>query len=169
MKFFAVLCLSLGLSAQSFADSPAIELTKSSRKERFEAAVEVKAFYKKLLTEHRQVKQQFKALAQRVPFWGDVHCGPVEPQVVEWHPSQNQWDAGKDFHCDERFLVIHPIEFARPKWQETVGVIVSEFQVIHEGKMQMNEDDRSEKLIKNKITVRFLGFREISIKPVQPK
>jgi len=162
--------LLLALSAATlFAEPPQIQTTKSSNTTEFNAVAEVKAYYLQLMKSDPCVKQQFEAVAKRSPLWGDVHSSAAEPQVVSWYPRQDEWDVGKGFYrYDQRFLVIQPIEFGRPKWLEYDFAVVSEFRVLHEGKTQIDPKggERSE-FVSNKITIQFLGFRDLNLSPVK--
>jgi len=152
-----------------FAAPPPIQTTKSSDKKRFDVPNEVKAFYLKLLESDATIKRQFDAFAKQSKLYGDVHFGPGEPQVVDWYPHRDQWSAGEDFHYDQHFLVIHPLEFGRSKWLESDSAVVSEFRVLHEGTTQIDPKDPNEKeqLLSNKITVQFLGFRTFTLTPTK--
>lgn len=156
------------LAVSSSLAAPPIQTTQSSDKKRFDAPTEVKAYYLKLLGSDTTIKRQFDALARQSKLYEDVHFGPGEPQVVEWYPRREQWSAGEDFHFDEHFLVVHPLEFGRPKWLESDSAVVAEFRVLHEGTTRLDpKDNEKEQLISNKITVQFLGFRSFTLSPTK--
>jgi hypothetical protein len=165
-RTFLVFLLSASIG---FAAPPPIQTTKSSDKQRFDAPAEIKAFYLKLLESDGTIKRQFDALAKQAKLYGDVHFAPGKPQVVDWYPRRDQWNAGKDFHYDLHFLVIQPLEFGRPKWLESDSAVVSEFHVLHEGTTQIDPKDLNEKeqLLSNKITIQFLGFRTFALSPTK--
>ena len=150
----------------SIAAPPPIQTTKSSDKEEFDARAEVKAFYLKLLESDATIKRQFDALAKKSKLYGDVHFGPGEPQVIDWYPRRDKSGVGEDFHYDQHYLVIQPLEFGRPKWLESDSAVVSEFRVLHDGTERMDPKDprgRDPQLVSNKITIQFLGFRTFTL------
>jgi hypothetical protein len=151
-----------------FAAPPPIQTTKSSDKKRFDASAEIKAFYLKLIESDATIKRQLDALAKQSKLYSDVHFSPGEPRVVEWYPHRDQWSAGEDFHYDQHFLVIQPLEFGRPKWLESDSAVVSEFRALHDGTTRIDpKDPENEHLISNKITVQFLGFRTFTLTPTK--
>jgi hypothetical protein len=152
----------------AYADPPTI--TKSSSSAKFDAPSEVKAYYQKLLQTDANAKRQFETLARKSKLYGDVHFGPSEPQVVYWFPKEDSWDEN-GFRYDQRFLVIQPLAFGRPKQEDYDLAIVSEFHVIHEGKTHLNPKDRDADFVldSNKITITFLGFRRFELRPLNTK
>jgi hypothetical protein len=145
-------------------------ITKSSSSARLDAPTEVKAFYQKLLKTDPDVKRQFETLARKSVLYGDVHFGPGEPQVVEWFPKNDSWDQN-GFRFDQRFLVIQPLAFGRPKQEDYDLAVVSEFHVVHEGKTHLHPGDPDADFVldSNKITVTFLGFRRFELRPLNIK
>jgi hypothetical protein len=152
------------LAATMRAGSPP-QLQKSSATDRYDAAAEVKTYYAALLETDANVKQQFDSLAKKSSLYGDVHFGPGEPQVVSWYPTQNEFTAGADFHFNERFLVIQPLTFGRPRLHESDSAVVSEFHVIHDGRTRIDDKDREKEpqLVTNTIKIEFLGFRSFQL------
>jgi hypothetical protein len=168
MKLTVLALFLASFAATTVAETQPPEATKSSNIE-FNAAAEVKAYYLKLLEGDQRIKRQFESLAKRSPTWGDAHARAAEPQVIAWYPSQDEWSAGQGFHRDQRFLIIHPTQFARPKWREYDFAVVSEFRVLHDGTTRIDPKDPDEKdvFVSNKITVQFLGFRELKLNPIK--
>ena len=165
--FTLILCFVFSLA---HADKLVISETKSSKEKRFDPASEVKTYYIQLLKENAEIKKEFNLLASRTENWGDVHSGAAEPQIVAWYPWRDKWNAGEGFDLDERYLVVQAIDFGVPKWYEHDSAIVSEFRVLHEGTTYIDPNDQNEKerLIMNKITIEFLGFRNFTLAPAQP-
>jgi len=151
-----------------FADQAPLQIKKSSHTKRFDAAEEVRAYYLNLLKNNLKIKQQFNSLAGQSPFWGDVHSGTGEPQVIAWYPWNDEWDADKGFyHDDEHYLIVQPINFGRAKEFGQDFAVVSEFRVMVDGRTFIDPKDPDEKshFVSNKITIQFLGFRDLTLKP----
>lgn len=135
---------------------------------RFDVPTEIKEYYRKLLESNATVKKQFDAIARQSELYDSGGFGPGEPQVIEWHPHQQEWDVS-GFRHDQHFLMIQPLQFGRSKWLESGLSAVSEFHVVHEGKTRVDPKDPKGDvmLISNKITLQFLGFRTLTLTPVE--
>ena len=155
------------VAAASFAGDPLLQITKCSNSREFEPSSEVKAFYLKLVADNAEVKRQFEKIAKRSPNYSpeEPHCGPAEPQVVEWFPRTDQWRAPEYFNYDERYLVIQPLEFGSHGWSEYLGAVVSEFRVLHKGKTKPDpkNPEGKTKIVSDVITIQFLGFQDFVI------
>ncbi len=148
------------------ADSPK-QVTKSSRKS-FKVKDEIKEFYLHLLDGDAAVKKDFESLTASSRETNGGIFSVSDPQIVEWFPSENNWDVSKGFDSDERYLVVQPVGYGRGKHAGNDSAVVSEFEVVCEGKMKPNakDPDRGDpQIISNKITITFLGFRTLALAP----
>jgi hypothetical protein len=156
------------LSLSSFARAGNIEITKESKTQRFIPETEIKLFYQDLIEHNPKVKQQFSALLNSIKNYDpeDSHCDTGEPKAVEWMPAQDEWNVASGFRSSGHFLIIQPVEFARAKWRERLGTIVSEFAFVCDGKTEIDDNKPySEQaiLVSNKISIQFLGFRSLQL------
>lgn len=169
MKLIRPFILVLSVAQLSLGADSSLQRHKESKNKRFDQKNEVAAFYLYLLTHNPTVQRQLDSLTRKAPSYGDVHFGTDDPQVVEWFPRTGSWSAGENFSEDARFLVIQPLSFTRPRQHDYELAVVSEFHVVHTGKVHFEPPDQevNEKLDSNEITITFLGFRNFKLTPVK--
>lgn len=114
---------------------------------------EIAAYYRKLIEEDEDVKQQQERLTarSRKKALGLFQLG--DPYVVPWFPiAETRSNEGDTQHG--HFLVFQTAGRWRTKDSETDVGLVSEFRV---------------DLAESKVVIEFLGFRELSLRPVVGK
>ena len=136
----------------------------------WDIANEIKAFYLQLLESNENIKSQYDSLTQRSRDENGGIFHTFEPQVVEWIPSEQSWNAMEEFKSVGNYLVIQPIGYGRSRRAGYDAVIISEFSVndsgtvIEESRKDLGRDPMS---TTTKIT--FLGFRNLQISPANQK
>ena len=148
-----------------------IKLSTRTYDDESNAANEIKAFYLHLLESDKNIKQQFESLTKK---WRDEHGGifhAYDPQVIDWFPSEESWNAPEEFKTDGNYLVIQPIGYGRGRHAGYETVIVSEFNVIDSGKAIQDNSRKSpeDERISTTMTISFLGFRNFQISPINHK
>ena len=153
--------------------SPRKIINSSSRKylDESNAASEIKAFYLQLLESDENTKIQFEHLTKKVSdeYGGIFHT--YDPQVIEWFPSENSWNAPEEFDWNGNYLVIQPIGYGRGRRSGYETAIVSEFNVVDSGKaIQENSGTNpADERMSTTMTITFLGFRNFQISPINNK
>jgi hypothetical protein len=153
--------------------SPRKIINLSSRKylDESNAASEIEAFYLQLLESDENTKIQFEYLTKKVSdeYGGIFHT--YDPQVIEWFPSENSWNAPEEFDWNGNYLVIQPIGYGRGRRSGYETVIVSEFNVVDSGKaIQENSGTNpTDERMSTTMTITFLGFRNFQISPFNNK
>jgi hypothetical protein len=114
MKSFLIATLCLLPLVCGFG-SP-VEIKKESKSKEFDPVTEIKTFYQDILENNPTVKKQFIDQLKSIKDYhiDEAHFGPSDPQVIEWYPSKNEWDAETGFHFDKYFLVIQPYRVCSP-------------------------------------------------------
>jgi hypothetical protein len=131
---------------------------------------EIKAFYLHLLETDENIKQQFEALTKelRDEYGGIFHA--YDPQVIDWFPSEQSWNAPEEFKTDGNYLVIQPIGYGRGRRAGYETMIISEFHVIDCGKTipENSIKDPNDERMSTTMKITFLGFRKLQLRPIEP-
>ena len=95
------------------------------------------------------------------------HFLASDPQVVEWFPSEDYWNAPFEFQTNASYLVIQPIGYGRSRHAGSDRVIVSEFNVTDSGNVIPRENLNDERM-STTMTITFLGFRQLQLGSIEP-
>lgn len=131
---------------------------------------EIKAFYLHLLESDQNIKQQFESLTEQLrdEYGGIFHV--YEPQVIDWFPNEQTWNAPEEFKTEGNYLVIQPIGYGRGRRAGYETVIISEFHVNDSGQSipENSKKDTNDDRMSTTMTITFLGFRKLQLLPLDP-
>jgi hypothetical protein len=148
-----------------------IKLSTRTYNDESNAGKEIKAYYLHLLESDVNIKKQYESLTMKVSdeYGGIFHT--YDPQVIEWFPSENSWNAPEVFDWNGNYLVIQPIGYGRGRRSGYETVIVSEFNVIDSGKAIQEDSgaNPANERMSTTMTITFLGFRNFQIGPINNK
>ncbi len=124
----------------------------------------LKEYYLELISQDAEIRKQFEKLVKERIEEGDIHYHqPGTPTIISWVPHSTEFGRlENDKH--ERFLVLHPLEWAKSHYFWTEDAIFSEFECIT---TNLESDDGSS-VTEVKAVYRFFGFRKIKLEPVAP-
>ena len=164
----ALITLLLCVTALAHAADKPKQISKASKK-RLDVEAEVKAFYAQLTDTDSETRKQVDALTAkaREDYGGIYYASP--PKVVEWFPTESNWDAMRGSDMTGRFLVIQPIGYGRSKHAGSDTALVAEFEAVYESvsKPDPKHPDEAGTLVSNKLTITFLGFRDPDLKTIK--
>lgn len=144
------------------------EISKASKKP-FDVEAEVEAFYVLLTDTDPKIREQVEVLTTkaRADYGGIYHA--FAPKVIEWIPSESNWDVMKGSDMTGQYLVIQRIGYGRGKHAGADMALVAEFSVVYESvtKPDPKHPDEPGVFDSNKITITFRGFREPELSPTK--
>ncbi len=121
----------------------------------------LKEYYLELISQDAEVKKQFQKLENELVGESKVHYqGPGTPSVISWVPHSTEFGHAKNDR-NERFLILHPLEWAHSHHFWTEDAIFSEFECV-----TTHLDDDSGSDTELKAVYKFFGFRKVKLEPV---
>ncbi len=168
MKITVTCLLLVGLVSSCLADDALKQVTKIS-KGPLNVEAEIKAYYLQLTTGDTDVQKQVQTLTAKSQDQNGGIYHAYEPHVVEWFPTESNWDVGKGASdMTGRFLVIQNVGYGRGKRAGYDTALMAEFEAVEEStstKLDPRHESRTPKVLSAKLTLRFLGFRNASLSP----
>jgi hypothetical protein len=144
-------------TAQSSDESKPLREREVSLKGKHQS---LKEYYLELISQDAEIKKQFQKLENELIGEKDVHYnGPGNPTVISWVPHSAEFGRQEnDRH--ERFLILHPLEWAKSHYFWTENAIFSEFECV-----TTHLDDGRDSDTEVKAVYKFFGFRKVRLEP----
>lgn len=162
-SFFALFSSAIGLSSLKAADSDELKPLREREVNLKGKHQSLKEYYLELISQDAEIKKQFQKLEKELIGEEDVHySGPGTPTIISWLPHSVEFGRNEN-DKRERFLILHPLEWAKSHYFWTAGAIFSEFECV-----TTDHEPDSNTVIEVKAVYRFLGFRKIKLEPAGP-